>query len=87
MNDDTDNRWRELIAKSVASANAELFRDLVAQAIREAITKYDVREIVNAAIKPIANQIAVELMKDETVITMMKDKVKSELLKTINNRY
>jgi hypothetical protein len=84
MDDDTreqrDLSFRDLIAKALATIHADELRTLVGSNIAEAIKAHDVQRIIAAVVEPVVKQMTIELLKDETVLTVLRERVKQEIM-------
>jgi hypothetical protein len=85
MEDLVDQRSveKDLIARVMATAEAEDLRAIMGDAIRRRIYELDCGKIIDQAVQPIVSAMVKELLKDPEVQSQLQFRVRSELLRIV----
>lgn len=81
MNDQpNENRFRDLIAKALSDVTADDIREIIGSAVKEKLTEYECKNIIDAVMTPIVREMLREAAKDPTVLEVVAQRAKSQLM-------
>jgi|HubBroStandDraft_4_1064222.scaffolds.fasta_scaffold00029_19 hypothetical protein len=83
--DEKPDRFKELMARALASVEADEFRSIIGESINKCIQDYDMKRLISAAVEPIALQMLKDMLNKPEMVEMIKDRAWAQLRALVMN--
>jgi C4-dicarboxylate-specific signal transduction histidine kinase len=80
-----ENPLRDLFARVLATAPQDAMSALLAEAMKNALANFDVREVMKQALEPVISRLVREMIEEPTIKAAFETRLRQQLTNVINN--